>query len=82
MPLYKYFKSVDGQYPGCKLLDPQGVLSKVAPLHAISAANTKVAVLLPSADAKVRGMYLKGSAEKAGTEKRAARENLDLQNFG
>ena len=65
IPLYQYLKSVDGQYPGCKLPDPQGVLSKEVPLHAISAGNHEVTVLPPSAGTKVSGMYLKGSAEKA-----------------
>ena len=59
MVLLQYFKSVDGQYPGSKLQDPQGDLSQVVPSRAISVANNHVATLQQSADAKVRGRYLK-----------------------
>ena len=65
--VFQYFKKVDGNYPGTKLPDPQGALSKEVPSSSISAANTEiVAVLQPSAaSAKaVRGTYLKISAEK------------------
>ena len=65
-------KSVDGQYPGSKLPDPQGALSKQIPSSAISAVNSEVAVLQPSAGAKVGGTYLKMSAKKAEIRKRAA----------
>ncbi len=54
-------------YPGTKLLDLQGTLSKQVPSSSISAANTEVAaVLQPSAAGvkAVRGTYLKISAEK------------------
>ena len=54
-----YFKSVDGQYPWSKLPDPQGTLSTQVPSSAISAVNSDVAVLQPSAGAKVRRAYLK-----------------------
>ncbi len=67
MALFQYFKKVDGNYPGTKLPDPQGVLSKEVPSSSISAANTEVAaVLQPSAAGvkAVRGTYLKISAEK------------------
>jgi len=33
---------VDGQYPGSKLLDPQGALAQEVPSWATSAANTEV----------------------------------------
>ena len=58
---------MDGNYPGTKLTDPQGVLSKEVPSSSISAANTEItAVLQPSATGAkaVRGTYLKISAEK------------------
>ena len=67
MALFQYFKKVDGNYPGTKLPDPQGALSKEVPWSLISAANMEIAaVLQPSAaGAKaVRGTYLKISAEK------------------
>ena len=34
MALFQYFKSVDGQYPGSTLSDPQGVLSEEVPKRA------------------------------------------------
>ena len=44
------FTKVDGNYPGTKLPDPQGALSKEVPSSSISAANTEIAaVLQPSA---------------------------------
>ena len=58
---------MDGNYPGTKLTDPQGVLSKEVPSSSISAANTEItAVLQPSATGAkaVRGTYLKISTEK------------------
>ena len=67
MTLFQYFKKVDGNYPGTKLPDPQGALTKEVPSSLISAANTEIAtVLQPSAaGAKaVKGTYLKISAEK------------------
>jgi len=67
MALSQYFNKVDGNYPGTKLPDPQGGLSKEVPSSLISAANTEIAaVLQPSAASTkaVRGMYLKISAEK------------------
>ena len=65
---------MDRQYPGSKLPDPQEALSKQVPSSAIFAENSKVAVLQPSAGAKVGGayMYLKMSAKKAEIGKRAA----------
>lgn len=57
-------REMHGQHPGTNLPDPQGVLPKEVPSHAISAANSEVAVLHPSASKKVRGTYLKMSAEK------------------
>ena len=45
MAMFQYFKRVDGQYPGSKLPDPQGVLAQEVPSRAISAANTEVALL-------------------------------------
>ena len=38
MALFQYFKKVDGNYPGTKLPDPQGALSK-EPSSSISVAN-------------------------------------------
>ena len=70
--LFRYFESVDRQYPGSKLPDPQEALSKQVLSSAIFVANSKVAVLQPSAGAKVRGTYLKMSAKKAEIGKRAA----------
>ena len=67
MPLFQYFKKVDGNYPGTELPDPQQALSKEVPSSSISAANTEIAaVLQPSAAGTkaVRGTYLKISAEK------------------
>ena len=67
MALFQYLKKVDGNYPGTKLPDPQGALTKEVPSSSISAANTEIAtVLQPSAaGAKaVKGTYLKISAEK------------------
>ena len=50
MALFEYFWKVDGNYPGTKLPDPQGALSKEVPLSSISTANTEIAtVLQPSA---------------------------------
>ena len=75
----QYVKGMDGQYPGSKLLDPQGSPQKYMypyNMRAMSAANTEVAVLLPSAGMKVRGMCLKGSAEKAEIGKRAAEHGV------
>ena len=69
---FRYFKSVDVQYPGSKLPDPQEVLSKQVPSTVISAPNSEVAVLQPSAGAKVRGVNLKMSVKKAEIGKRAA----------
>ena len=66
MALFQYFKMVDGNYPGTKLPDPQGALSKEVPSSLISAANTEIAtVLQPSAAGVkvVRGTYLKINAE-------------------
>ena len=62
----QYFKRVDGQYPGSKLLDPQGALAQEVPSRAISVENTEVALLQQAGGAKVstRGMYLKMSSEK------------------
>ena len=45
MDMFQYFKRVDGQYPGSKLLDPQKALTQEVPSRAISAANTEVALL-------------------------------------
>ena len=42
MALLKYFKHVEAEYPGSKLPDPQGVLSKEVPPSIISAANVEV----------------------------------------
>ena len=67
MALFQYLKKLDGNYPGTKLPDPQGALTKEVPSSSISAANTEIAaVLQPSAaGAKaVRGTYLRISAEK------------------
>jgi len=46
MALFQYFKKVDGNYPGTKLPDPQGALSKEVPSSLISAANTEIAAVL------------------------------------
>ncbi len=51
-------------------------LSKQVPSSAISAANSEVAVLQPSACAKVRRAYLKTSAKKAKLGKRAAKRGV------
>ena len=83
MALLQYFKKVDGNYPGTKLPDPQGALSKEAPSSSISAASTEIAaVLQPSAaGAKaVRGTYLKISAEKKAEIGQRAAENRVLAN--
>ena len=75
MATFQYFRSVDGQYPGSKMPDPQGALAQEVPSHAISAANTEVALLQEAGGAKVstRGMYLKMiSQKKAEIGKRAA----------
>ena len=45
MAMFQCFKRVDGQYPGSKLPDPQGVLAQEVPSLAISAANTEVACI-------------------------------------
>ena len=45
----RYFKSVDGQYLGSKLPDPQEAFSKQVPSSTISVANNEVAVIQPSA---------------------------------
>jgi len=50
MALFQYFKKVNGNYPGTKLPDPQGALSKV-PSSSISAANTEIAAVLQSSAA-------------------------------
>ena len=66
MALFQYFNKVDGNYPGTKLPDPQGALSKEVPSSLISTANTEIAaVRQPSAASVkvVRGTYLKISAE-------------------
>jgi len=58
---------VDGNYPGTKLPDPQGALTKEVPSPLISAANTEIAAVLQALAAgtkAVRGTYLKISAEK------------------
>ena len=71
MALFQYFKKVDENYPGTKLPDPQGALSKEVPSSLISAANMEIAaVLQPSASSTkvVRGTYLKISAEKKSME--------------
>ena len=44
---------------GAQLPDPQVAFSKEVHSSAISAANSEVAVLQPSASAKVRGAFLK-----------------------
>ena len=78
MALFQYFKKVDGNYPGTKLPDPQGALSKEVPSSSISAANTEIAaVFQPSAaGAKaVRGTYLKISAEKKAEIRQRAAEH-------
>ena len=65
--LFQYFKKVDGNYPGTKLPDPQGALSKEVPSSLISAAITEIAAVLQPSVASVkavRGLYLKISAEK------------------
>ena len=67
MALFQYFKKVDGNYPGTKLPDPQGVHSKQVPSSSISTANMEIAAVLQlSADGTkaIRGTYLKISAEK------------------
>jgi len=56
MAMFQYFKRVDGQYPGSKLPDPQGVLAQEVPSRAISAANTEVALLQQAGGAKVVDM--------------------------
>ena len=75
MALFQYFKKMDGNYPGTKLPDPQGALSKEVP-SSISAANTEIAAVLQLSAAGtkvVRGTYLKISAEmKAEIGQRAA----------
>ena len=53
MALFRYFKRVDGLYPGSKLLDPQRALTQEVPSRAISAANTEVALLQQAGGAKV-----------------------------
>ena len=58
---------MDGNYPGTKLPDPQGALSKEVPLSSISAANTEIAAVLQRSAVGVKvvsGTYLKISAEK------------------
>jgi len=47
-------------YPGTKLPDPQGVVSKEVPSSLISAANTEIAAVLQPSAASV-----KGSGERA-----------------
>ena len=49
----------------------QGALSKEVPLHAISAANTEVAIFQPSAGAKVRGTSLTMSVENKEGEQQS-----------
>ena len=51
-------------------------LSKQVPLSMIFAANSEVAVLQPSACAKVRTAYLKMSAKEAEIGKRAAERGV------
>ena len=75
---------MDGNYPGTKLTDPRGVLSKEVPSSSISAANTEItAVLQPSATGAkaVRGTYLKISAEKKAKIGRRAAEHGVLTTF-
>ena len=62
---------MDRQYPGSKLPDPQEAL-QISVLVRIFVANSEVAVLQPSAGAKVGGAYLKMSAKKAEIGKRVA----------
>ena len=79
MAIFQYFKRVDGQYPVSKLSDPQGALAQEVPSHAISSANTEVALLQQAGGEKVstRGMYLKMSSEKkAEVGKRAAEHGV------
>ena len=67
---------MDGQHPGSKLPDPQGVLSKSVPLRTISAANTEVALLQTSAaDATIKGTYPKMCAEKKAEIGKCAEEH-------
>jgi len=56
MAMFQFFKRVDGQYPGSKLLDPQGALAQEVPSRAISVANTEVALLQQAGGAKVVDM--------------------------
>ena len=79
MAMFQYFKRVDGQYPGSKLPDPQGVVAHEVPSRAISAANTKIALLQQAGGAKMstRRTYPKMSSEKkAEIGKRAAEHGV------
>ena len=49
MAMFQCFKRVDGQYQGSKFPDPRGALAQEVPSHAISAANTEVALILQQA---------------------------------
>ena len=51
MALLEYFKREDAHYAVCKLPDPQGALTKEVPPSTVSAVNTKVVTLQPSAGA-------------------------------
>ncbi len=39
MALFQYFKKVEGNYPGTKLPDPRGALSKEVPSCSLSATS-------------------------------------------
>ena len=60
--------------PSCQIHKER--FTKQVPLSAISATNSKVAVLQPSAGAKVRGTYLKVSTKAAKIGKRAAEHGV------
>ena len=65
---FRYFKSVDEQYPGSKSPDSRGALSKQV---LVCDFLRQTAVLICRDGAKVRGAYLTLSAKKAEIGKQA-----------
>ena len=76
MALLKYFKRVDAEYPGSKLPDPQGALSKEVPPSVICAANAEVSRLQLQGTTG-RGTYLKINEQmKAEIGRKAAEHGV------
>ncbi len=84
MALFQYFKKVDGNYPGTKLPDPHGALSKEVPSSSISATSRQSLVARRRASEKCRcGIFEERIREIISTKfsKTGIRENLDPRNI-